>query len=117
MGAAVIGAGGWLAAAADVAMVASAGASIYMMSQQGGTSQAEPPQINPQTQAATIDKTQAQTQADKGKLQLGEGDLKKKRKKGKAAFEIALNKQDSANTASDTSGVQTKKPAQLGVQL
>jgi hypothetical protein len=111
--------GGWLAANAGAiaaaATVAASAASIYMMSQQDIGGQHLPP-ATPHTQTATIDKTQMQDQADKGKLQLGENDLKKKRKKGKAAFEIALKKQDSANAASDT-GVQTKKPAQLGVQL
>lgn len=81
----------------------------------------------PDTQAAVqlgdkgtpIDKTQAQEQADVGKLKLGEDDKKGKRKKGKAAFKIELDKKKAegeSDSAADT-GVQVKAPKETGVQL
>lgn len=68
--------------------------------------------------AQPIDKTRIQEEADVGKLKLGEDDAKAKRKKGKAAFKIELDKKaaESGDTGPNT-GVQVAAPKDLGVQL
>jgi len=63
-----------------------------------------------------IDKTQAQEKAEVGKLKLGEDDKKKKRKKGKAAFKIELDKQK-AEGGDEGTGVQVTAPKSTGIQL
>lgn len=75
-------------------------------------------------QGTPIDKSQAQKEADVGKLQLGEDDKKNKRKKGKDAFKIELDKQKkaegadaNAKTGVQVAKTQDTKPKTTGVQL
>lgn len=68
--------------------------------------------------AQHIDKGAMQMEAEEGRLNLGEdATKKKKRAKGKAAFKIDLDTKDLKASGGDGTGIQVKKPEQLGVQL
>jgi len=64
-----------------------------------------------------IDKTKMQEESELGKLQLGEDNKKDKRKRGKAAFKIDLDKEKQSTGETPQTGVQVNIPSGSGVQL
>ena len=107
---------------AAIGAVAAVASTAYTMTQSPGdmgTIEQAPIEIG-QT-ANPIDKTSMQKDSELGKLQLGEDEMdKSKRKKGKAAFKIALaedaKKKEGAGGEPAT-GVQVAKPEAVGAQL
>jgi hypothetical protein len=108
--------------AAAIGAIASVASTAYSMTQSpGGGSDipgASPVMLG--ANANPIDKTTIQSNSELGKLQLGEDEMdKSKRKKGKAAFKIALaddaNKKDTGGD--EQTGVQVAKPEDVGAQL
>lgn len=104
-----------------IASVASVAATAYSMSQSPEGTAIPDTQVQIGDTASPIDKTAMQQDAELGKLELGEDEMgKKKRKKGKAAFKIALAEEDKKkkeDTGSPQTGVQVAKPEALGAQL
>lgn len=114
----------WIGAnAAAIGAVASIASTAYTMTQSPGGSGSDIPGAEPIMLGASanpIDKTTIQSNSELGKLQLGEDEMDKaKRKKGKAAFKIALaddaNKKDTGGD--QQTGVQVAKPEDVGAQL
>jgi len=114
---------GWIGAnAAAIGAIASIASTAYTMTQSpGDMGSIEQAPIEIGNTANPIDKTSMQNDSELGKLQLGEEEMDKaKRKKGKAAFKIALaedeKKKEGAGGESAT-GVQVAKPDAVGAQL
>jgi len=82
-------------------------------------SQPEPPKMpSKQTEATPLDKSQLQDEADLAQLQLGEGDAKRKRKRGKEAFVVALEeKQQTEAAKTDPASVKIGGSGGQGLQL
>ena len=110
-------AGAGVAVTTAVALGAAAAAATMLMEQAMTPDAPSQAAVSIGDKGTPIDKTRMQEEAEVGKLKLGEDDKKKKRKRGKAAFKIELDKQaDAAGEGGDT-GVQVAKPKDLGVQL
>lgn len=110
-------AGGAAAGATAIALGAAAAAGTMLLESALAPDAPEQQPVQLGTTATPIDKSQGQEQADAAKLKVGEEeDVKKKRKKGKAAFKVELDKQDSGEEPAAT-GVQVDVPKETGVQL
>jgi len=108
--------------AGAISAVASVASTVYTMTQEPGDMGGfdAPAPVNIGDRANPIDKTTMQKDSELGKLQLGEDEMdKSKRKKGKAAFKIALaDEQKKKDTGGESSvGVQVAKPEAVGAQL
>lgn len=106
---------------AAIAAVASVASTAYQLTQSPDSMDTPDTVIDMNSNANPIDKTSMQKDAELGKLQLGEDEMdKRKRKKGKAAFKIALaeeEKKKSGDGAEPKTGVQVAKPEATGAQL
>lgn len=106
---------------AAIGAVVSIATTAYSASQQpDGGSSIPDQQIQLGESATPIDKTALQKDSELGRLDLGEDEMdKKKRKKGKAAFKIALDEKAKAkdDTGQPATGVQVAKPEATGAQL
>lgn len=120
IGIAAFGAAGGVAAGGTAIAIGAAAAAGSMLLEQALAPDAPdakaPVQIG--DKGTPIDKSAMQKEADVGKLKLGEDDKKNKRKKGKAAFKIELDKKAKEGGEQAVSqGVQVKAPKETGVQL
>lgn len=106
---------------AAIGAVASVASTAYTMTQSpDGMEMPEQAPIQIGDTANPIDKTRLQEDSELGKLSLGEDEMdKKKRKKGKAAFKIALaeDEKKKGESGAPETGVQVVKPEQTGAQL
>lgn len=107
---------------AAISAVAAVASTAYTMTQSpaGMDIESQAPIVNVGDGANPIDKTTMQKDAEIGKLQLGEDDMdKSKRKKGKAQFKIALAEDAKKDTGGGgpSTGVQVAKPKDVGAQL
>jgi hypothetical protein len=106
-----------------ISAVAAVASTAYTMTQSPGGMDMpnSAPVVNVGDNANQIDKTSMQKDAELGKLQLGEDEMDKaKRKKGKAAFKVALSEEAKKKRdagGEPATGVQVAKPEDVGAQL
>ena len=112
------GAGYAASTAVALAVVAAGATAIAEDQRQQELADMESQQVQLGDQAAIFDKGAAQDKADLADLKVGEDDSKGKRKRGKAAFKIELDKaQKDKAEAQAGQGAQVSRPDQVGVQL
>ncbi len=107
---------------AAIGAVASVASTAYQLTQDPAGMDMPTEVVDTKTHGTPIDKTSMQADAELGKLQLGEDEMdKSKRKKGKAAFKIALAEEEDKKKKGDSgtpeTGVQVAKPENTGAQL
>lgn len=89
---------------------------ITLAAVQVSVNSAPTPPKPPKLEDPVIDKTALQEEAERKKLEIGEDDEKRRRRKGKSAFITELAKEREA-AETDPGGVQIDKAGAEGVQL